>query len=66
MELGKNKMVAGFFFLALAMLAGIGIFSYLHILDLVQFNNRMAKSRHVIKKIDALQNSLVDMQGLAK
>jgi PAS domain S-box-containing protein len=64
MELGKNKMLAGFFSLALAVLAGIGIFSYLHILDLVQFNNLMAKSRQVIKKLDALQNSLVDMQAV--
>jgi hypothetical protein len=28
--LGKNKMMAGFFSLALAVLAGISIFSYLH------------------------------------
>jgi CHASE3 domain sensor protein len=64
MELGRNKMVAGFFSLALAVLASIGIFSYLHILDLVQFNNLMAKSRRVIKKIDALHNSLVDIQAV--
>jgi len=64
MELGRNKMVAGFFSLALAVLASIGIFSYLHILDLVQFNNLMAKSRQVIKKVDALHNSLVDIQAV--
>ena len=63
MELGRNKQVAGIFFLALAVLAGIGLFSYLHMRELIQLNDLMAQSRNVLKKVDELHDNLVGKES---
>jgi PAS domain S-box-containing protein len=63
MEMGKNKLLAGFYFLALAVLVGIVIFAYLHIRDLLELNDLTARSRQVLKKVDDLHDNLVGIES---